>query len=117
MSINYNLVLHMDSYDANIFRLVARNATNYLNALANKDVDLRVVANAGAVKLFTAINPGLRELAIPLVQRGVRFVLCANALAENKIEHADLWPECEVTPAGLVEIVRLQREGFAYVKP
>ncbi|MDE5878854.1 MAG: DsrE family protein, partial [Desulfovibrio sp.] len=51
------------------------------------------------------------------MQRGVRFKICANALAENGIAHERLWPGCQVVPAGLVEVVRLQREGFAYIKP
>ena len=53
----------------------------------------------------------LRALAVLVL------LLCANALADNKIDHADIWPGCDVVPAGLVEIVRLQREGFAYIKP
>ena len=47
----------------------------------------------------------------------MRVMLCANALADTKIDHARLWPGCSVVPAGLVEVVRLQREGFAYIKP
>ena len=40
-----------------------------------------------------------------------------TALAEHGIDPARVWPECEIVPAGLVEVVRLQREGFAYIKP
>ena len=33
------------------------------------------------------------------------------------ITKEDLLPCVEVVPAGVVEIVRLQREDFAYIKP
>lgn len=115
--INYNVLLHMDSRDENVFKLVARNALNYLNGLPDEKLELRVVANAGAVTLFTREHGDLRELILPLVARGVRFMLCANAIAENRIERESLWPECEIVPAGLVEIVKSQRAGFAYIKP
>ena len=37
--------------------------------------------------------------------------------AFNNVAPADLWEGCEVVPAGVVEIVKLQREGFAYLRP
>ncbi|MDE5831596.1 MAG: DsrE family protein [Desulfovibrio sp.] len=117
MSANYDVLLHLDNREDSAFKLVARNAQNYLNALPDEKFGLIVVANAGAVNLFTLAREDLRALATPLVARGVRFLLCANALAENKIDRDRVWPECEVVPAGLVEIVRLQRAGYAYVKP
>ena len=52
-----------------------------------------------------------KEAAL-LKERGARFKICANALAEHGIDPARVWPECEIVPAGLVEVVRLQREGF-----
>ena len=115
--INYDALLHLDSRDENVFKLVARNARNYLDGLPDEKFELRVVANAGAVTLFTREHGDLRELILPLVARGVRFMLCANAIAENHIDRDSLWPECEIIPAGLIEIVRSQRAGFAYIKP
>lgn len=113
----FDLVLHLDSPDPAMFRLVARNAANYLNALPEEKFELRVVANGGAATLFTLDHGELRELALPVAARGVVFNVCANALAEHGISREQLWPECQVVPAGLVEIVRLQRAGFAYIKP
>ena len=48
---------------------------------------------------------------------GVSFKMCRNALAKNKIENADLFEVCEIVPAGILELINLQREGFAYIKP
>ena len=49
--------------------------------------------------------------------RGLKLHLCKNALDANKMTAADLWPGCEVVPAGLVDIVELQNKGFAYIRP
>lgn len=114
---NYNVILHLDSADPNMFRLVVRNAQNYLNALPNEKFELHVVANGGGATLFASTNAELRQMAGALMARGVKFKICANALTEHGINHSDVWAGCAIVPAGLVEVVRLQRKGFAYIKP
>lgn len=114
---NYNVVLHLDSNDPVKMRMVLRNAVNYLNALPEQDFQLQVVANGGGATFFTEEHEVFRKEALPLMERGVIFKVCANALAEHNIDAARVWPGCEIVPAGLVEVVRLQRAGFAYIKP
>lgn len=113
---DYNAVLHIDSGEESRFRVVARNCENYLKSLPDEKFELVVVANGAGVTLFTG-HDDLRALAEPLMERGVRFKICANALAEHDIVPVNLWPGCLVVPAGLVEIVKLQRSGYAYIKP
>lgn len=117
---NYNLCLHLDARDPAMLALVLRNAENYLKGLPGESFQLDVVANGGGAPLFAEGGPEFAELRAKteaLMKRGVRFKICANALADNGVEHERLWPGCQVVPAGMVEIVRLQREGFAYIKP
>lgn len=114
---NYDLCLHMDSKDPAVMRLVLRNAANYIKALPGERFQLVIVANGPAVTQFTKSNEECRAIAAPLQDQGLRILLCANAMADNNIAPADIWPGCGVVPAGLVEVVRLQREGFAYIKP
>ncbi|MBE6441912.1 MAG: DsrE family protein [Desulfovibrio sp.] len=114
---NYDLCLHMDSKEPAVLRLVLANAANYIKGLPGERFQLVIVANGPAVTQFTADNGEFRDMAAPLQEKGLRILLCANALAANNIDKAALWPGCDVVPAGLVEIVRLQREGFAYIKP
>lgn len=114
---NYNLILHIDSAEESALRLVLRNANNYLNALAEQSFELVIVANGPAVKQFTHENKTYFATAQELADKGVKFRMCANALRENGIGKEQLWPFCVIVAAGLVEIVRLQREDYAYVKP
>lgn len=114
---DYNLVLHIDSKDAAILQLLLRNAANYLGALPNESFELVIVANGPAVLQFLKAEGSLEEKSAELATKGVKFRLCANALKDNGIKREELWPFCGVVPAGLVEIVRLQKEGYAYIKP
>ena len=114
---NYDLCLHIDRNDPAMLRLVLKNAANYIKGLPGENFQVAVVANGPSGTRFTNEHADLRELAAPLLAHGVRVMLCANALADNSIDDSRLWQGCTVVPAGLVEVVRLQREGFAYIKP
>lgn len=113
----YDLVVHMDACDMNLLDLALNNIANYLAALEGKTpCSVTLVANAAAVKLFTRDCPKASRIA-ELASRGVRFKLCANALRSQNLQETDLLESCTVVPAGMVELVRLQDAGFAYVKP
>lgn len=112
----YNLLMHMDTEDSALLELTIGNITNYLAALSKEKHDVRLVANADAVKLFTKNCPKSQELR-NLCAKGLIIDLCANALRKHNLNKADLLDCCSIVPAGVVEIVRLQNDGFAYVKP
>lgn len=114
---NYNALLHLDSNDPEMLGFVCRNANNYLNGLPNEKFELQIVANGGGASHFTKDHHEVAELVKPLMAKGVKFKICANALREQNIDPASLIDGCEVVPAGLVEVVKLQRAGFAYIKP
>jgi uncharacterized protein len=52
-----------------------------------------------------------------LREKGVRFLLCNNSLTNLGLKQDELIEGCEVVPTGIVELIRLQQEGFAYIKP
>jgi len=63
------------------------------------------------------VNTNHEKKIFDLAKKGVRFLVCNNSLLKSNIDPAELLPVIEVVPAGIVELVRLQHEGFAYVKP
>ena len=113
----YDLILHLDSAEENFLRMCLRNATNYYNALPQERFELVLVANGGGAKQFARQNLEFEKWAAELVSRGMKIKVCANAMAEHEIKKEELWPICEVVPAGLVAIVDLQNLGYSYVKP
>ncbi len=52
-----------------------------------------------------------------LAARGVVFKVCENSLRAGNLVRRDLLPRVEVVPSGTLEIARLQREGYAYIRP
>lgn len=114
---NCNLVLHVDSDAPQTLALAFSNAANYRAALPDEDFRMVLVANGPAVRRFTREDRELAEQGETLAAQGLEIRLCNNALNKFGIDRETLWSCASVVPAGVVELVRLQREGFAYIKP
>ncbi|MEG2139448.1 MAG: DsrE family protein [Bilophila sp.] len=112
----YDLLVHVDLADEKRFAMALGNIGNYLAALPQETYKVVLLANGGAAP-FLAL-PGLQAETIQtLAAKGVSFRVCANALKKAGLTKEDLLPDVAVVPAGVVELVRLQREGYAYIKP
>ena len=112
-----NLLLHIDMNEEVRLGMALANAENFPPG-GGKETRIVIVANGSAVTLFqrekaTAWADRITDLAA----RGVSFRICRNALASHDIAPERLLPVYELVPAGIVELVRLQSEGYAYVKP
>ncbi len=72
-----------------------------------------------ALGWFRRAEPdGLAEPVAQLLATGrVELRVCARTLEENHWTLADIVPGAAAVPSGTVEVIRLQREGFAYFKP
>jgi len=77
-----------------------------------------VLLNGPAVALMAGdAIASFGERVRGLVVQGVRFQVCANALQRFEVRREDLMAECQVIPAGIVGLIDLQNQGFAYIKP
>ena len=111
---DYKLVFHINENDRWPFTL--RSVRNFIrDSEGNKAV---VVANGGAVRSFSQLEADPNRMARirGLEAEGVGFVVCNIALEERQVKR-DMIPDyVQVAPAGIVEIARLQAEGYGYVK-
>lgn len=116
--IKCKVVFHLDMDQEARLVLALENIKNLFKEVPPQQCQVNVVANGKAVTLFRKDKVGERASDISELHKlGVRFKMCRNALAKNKIEKADLFEVCEIVPAGILELINLQQEGFAYVKP
>ena len=114
---NYDLCIHLDVNEAGMLGFALTNIANYMAALPGETYKVRLVANGPAVQLFRRETCPHAQRIAELAAAGVTFALCANALRVFSVAKEELLPACEVVPAGMVELVRLQREGYAYIRP
>jgi len=112
------VVFHIDWDNEEALIMALGNMENLLKEVPAEEASIYLVANGVAVKLFQL------ECATRYISRvenlsdvGVRFLVCNNSLRNLGIDHDELLGSCEIVPAGILELIRLQVEGCAYVKP
>lgn len=103
------VVIHVDAQQK-----VALAQGNTQNLVADlPDYRVVIVVNGPAVLSF--LTPAWRGFLT--AHPNVEVDACANALHANGILAAQLPTGVTVVPAGVVRIVELERQGFAYLKP
>ena len=113
---NYDVVFHVDA-DSSKLTMALRNAKNYIDALGDGSYSSAIVVNGDAVTLLKRSTCTHTELISKLVGRRLSIYACRNALREHDISPDALIHEAIIVPAGVVHLVKLQQEGFAYIKP
>ncbi|MFT8313008.1 MAG: DsrE family protein [Clostridium sp.] len=112
------VIFHID--ELNKWKLLLGNINNLINALQNEIYNIEVVANAEAVKLYDFNNNFSSEefhVMEDLSHKKVKFVACNNALKSYGIQRENLMAFVLVVPAGILELIDKQKEGYAYIKP
>ncbi|GCF94999.1 sulfur reduction protein DsrE [Enterococcus florum] len=82
---------------------------------------LKVDPNATIVLLINgeAIQGYLLPNQMSFIENNptVEFHACNSAMKVYRVEKSDLHEAVEVVPAGVMDLIRLQHDGFAYIKP
>lgn len=109
------VVVHLDEAEPAKHAAVIRNILNLLADLDDGSPIVLVAHGPGldAVVQGSHNTDGIEEL----VRREVEIAACANTLRSRGLDESGLLPGVRVVPAGVGEIVRRQRQGWAYLRP
>jgi intracellular sulfur oxidation DsrE/DsrF family protein len=91
------------------------NIANALDGIGADKADIELVIYGPAIAMLKKDSVVADKLAAALA-RGVRIAACQNSMRGFKIEAADLVPGAVVVPAGVVELIRREHAGYAYVR-
>ena len=70
-----------------------------------------------AADLAVAAGPAPADTAAAAAQKkGVRVYACQNSMRGFNLQLSDLAPGVGVVPSGVVELIRRQHAGYAYVR-
>ena len=102
------------------WRPILGNMENHLDAVGDGKLALVAVLNAGGLGLLrqAAQDAAMQQRIAALKRRGVRFLVCRNSLRAMELKPSDLFDvqDADLVPAGVVELVRWQQSGFAYLR-
>ena len=111
-----DVIFHIDELSK--WNLLLKNVQNLINALDNENFHIEVLANSEAVKFYLGSSSDSDyHLLADLTGLGVQFTACNNALEGFGIQHEQLPRFVLVVPAGVLELIEKQHQGYAYIKP
>lgn len=112
------VVFHIDWDEEPRLLMALGNITNLFKDVPHDQASVCIVANGKSVGLFRKDRAAQYSASIEnLASQGVHFLVCRNSLVGQGIPEEDVLEVCETIPAGIVKLIALQGEGYAYVKP
>jgi len=113
------VVYHFDNAAAQGLKGL-RNMRNHLDV--DPQARLTAVAHAEGIDMLmegakAANGTEYAPLISALKARGVVFEVCEITLKNRNLKKDAFIQEADFTPSGVVRIAKLQKEGFAYIKP
>ena len=120
----HHVAIHVDQNDLQVMNLALNNAQNVASYYAGigDEVIIEVVAYGPGLNMFVAGTSPVeaRISAMALENDNLTFAACANTLAkmvEKAGKDVPILSEATMVPSGVVRLIELQENGYAYVRP
>ena len=110
------VVFQVSDGDPSKWNLALNNVRNLQTDLPDDESDIEIVAYGPGIGMLKADSSVAHRIAETL-KHGVKVVACENSMRGQKLVYADMLPDIGYVPSGVVEIVRKQQQGYAYIRP
>ena len=110
------VVIQVSDADPGKWNLALNNAKNIQTDLGAANVDIEIVAygpGIGMLKLDSTVGSRVDEATAA----GVKVVACENTMKGQKLTRPDMLKGIGYVPAGVVELMSRQQQGWAYIRP
>ena len=110
------MVIQVTDNDPARWNMVLNNAHNAQEDLGAANIEIEIVAYGPGINMLKkeSVVGGRIDDA---VKSGVKVVACQNTMKGFKLTKDDMQQTVGYVPAGIVEIMKKQQEGWAYVRP
>ena len=110
------LVIQVSKNDPAEWEMALLNARNVRKAYGDQPFEVEIVAYGPGLKMLRNDSPVSAELE-EAQKDGVKLLACGNTMRATHTTRQDLNWLVDVVPAGIIEIMQKQSEGYAYVRP
>lgn len=110
------VVIQVSDNDSGKWHLALNNAQNLQAALGKGNVDIEVVAYGPGIAMLKAdslVGNRIEDAG----KDGVRVVACENTMKNQKLVKDDMLRGIAYAPAGVVQIMERQKQGWSYIRP
>jgi intracellular sulfur oxidation DsrE/DsrF family protein len=112
----YQVVLQVSDADPAKWNLALNNARNIQQDLGKENVDIEIVAYGPGLGMLKAESKVADRLAQAL-DSNIGLMACENTMRNAKVTKADMYGGISYVDAGVVHIMKREREGWAYLRP
>jgi len=111
-----HIVMQVSDNDPGKWQLALNNAENVQEALGKDKVKVEIVAYGPGLNMLKADSKVAGGVNAAM-DRNVQVSACAVTMKKMKVTKDDLIGGVTVVPGGVIEIMKRQSEGWAYVRP
>lgn len=110
------VVFQISTSSVQTWKVAVHNAHNLQQALLPHRARIELIAFGPGLRMLLKTSPVAHALLV-LHQSGVTIDACKRSVLREGLTLADMSPIVHYIPSGIAEIVRREREGWAYVRP
>jgi len=115
----HKLVIQVSSGDLDTQNMALNNAVNVQKELGIDNVIIEIVAYGPGLSMLTADSPVSKRVP-SLAMQEMTFTACGNTMEtieKHSGKSVELVEGVTIVKAGVVRIMELQEQGYAYVRP
>jgi intracellular sulfur oxidation DsrE/DsrF family protein len=110
------VVMQVSDADPGKWNLALNNAKNVQSDLGATNVEVEIVAYGPGIGMLKAESLVANRIGEAL-KGHTQVVACENTMAAQKLTQADMLGGIGYVPSGVVELIKRQRDGWAYLRP
>lgn len=110
------IVVQVSESDPAKWNLVLNNASNLQKDVGKEAIDIEIVAFGPGINMLKAdseVGNRVQEAA----DAGIAVMACQNTMRKQKLNKDDMLTPVGYVPSGVVEIMKKQQQGYAYLRP
>ncbi|MEW5786606.1 MAG: DsrE family protein [Pseudomonadota bacterium] len=110
------VVVQVSESDPAKWNLVLNNASNLQKDLGKENIDVEIVAFGPGINMLKAdseVGNRVQEAS----EAGIAVMACQNTMRKQKLNKEDMLAPVGYVPSGVVEIMKKQQQGYAYLRP
>ena len=108
-------VFQVTDNDPARWTMILNNIENLREGVGSESVEIELVAYGPGVAMLKA-DSSVRERIDAALKSGVAVNACQNTMRGMKLVPTDMLPAIGYVPSGVVEVMRKQQQGWAYIR-
>lgn len=97
------------------WNMILNNMQNLREGVGSEGAEIELVAYGPGLLMLRA-DSSVKQRIAEALKSGVKVNACQNTMTGMKLVPADMLPDIGYVPSGVVEVMRKQQQGWAYIR-